>query len=430
MQHSAEPIPSAIPNKRWLRLIPIAMVIYIISFMDRTNFGYAIAGLGSDLGLDKATLGLITGIFFVGYVFLQIPGGVIASRGSAKRFIGIMILIWGLFAILEGLVQNVTQLIVVRFLLGVAEGGVWPAMLVLLSRWFPVNERARAYGFWMINLAVSSIITQPISGAIVQSTSWRGLFILEGLLPFVIAAPLWWLFVADTPAQARWVSPAEREYIESSLEEDARHEPPPMTIAQALSNRRIWGLVLVYFLIQVGFYGLNTWIPTLFKSLTGLGFAAVGMIAMVPYLVAIAGLSLNGIWADRTKRYALHVFGAMVVAALGLMISVGVGPGAIALSVAAVSLAMGGALAYDGPFWAATSRAIPAAVAGGSMGLVNALGNLGGFLGPYLGGYLQQRSGSFASTAIAYAIALILAGVVMLAIMPRRRAVIAEAAAA
>ncbi len=156
------------------------MIIYIISFMDRTNFGYALAGLGTDLGLDKTTQGFITGIFFVGYVFLQIPGGILATRWSAKRFIGIMILVWGVFAILEGLVQNVTQLIVVRFLLGVAEGGVWPAMLVLLSQWFPVSERARAYGFWMVNLAISSIITQPLSGAIVQAQGWRGLFVIEG----------------------------------------------------------------------------------------------------------------------------------------------------------------------------------------------------------------------------------------------------------
>ena len=132
---------------------------------------------------------------------MQIPGGILATRWSAKRFIGIMILVWGVFAILEGLVQNVTQLIVVRFLLGVAEGGVWPAMLVLLSQWFPVNERARAYGFWMVNLAISSIITQPLSGAIVQTQGWRGLFVIEGLLPFVIAAPLWWLFVADRPVR-------------------------------------------------------------------------------------------------------------------------------------------------------------------------------------------------------------------------------------
>ena len=429
MQRSAS-LSANVPNGRWVRLIPIAMIIYIISFMDRTNFGYALAGLGTDLGLDKSTQGFITGIFFVGYVFLQIPGGILATRWSAKRFIGIMILVWGVFAILEGLVQNVTQLIVVRFLLGVAEGGVWPAMLVLLSRWFPAGERARAYGFWMVNLAISSIITQPLSGAIVQNSGWRGLFVIEGLLPFVIAAPLWWLFVADRPSEAKWLAPAERAYIESSIAEDARGEQPPMTIPQALGNGRIWGLVLVYFLIQVGFYGLNTWIPTLFKSLTGKGFAAVGLLATLPYLVAIVGLTVNAIWADRTRRYAYHVFGAMLVAALGLIISVYAGSAAIGLSIAAVCLAMGGALAYDGPFWAATSRAIPAAVAGGAMGLVNALGNLGGFLGPYLGGYLQQKSGNFSSTAIAYAIALVLAGIVMLLLPLRRHIVNPERAVA
>ncbi len=427
---TADSTTAKVPNGRWLRLIPIAMIIYIISFMDRTNFGYALAGLGTDLGLDKTTQGFITGIFFVGYVFLQIPGGILATRWSAKRFIGIMILVWGVFAVLEGLVQNVTQLIVVRFLLGVAEGGVWPAMLVLLSQWFPVSERARAYGFWMVNLAISSIITQPLSGAIVQANGWRGLFVIEGLLPFVIAAPLWWLFVADRPSEAKWIDPAERDYIERSIAADKRGEPARMSTAQSLTNGRVWGLVLVYFLIQVGFYGLNTWIPTLIKTLTGQGFAAVGLIAALPYLVAIVTLVANGIWADRTKLYAYHVFGATIVAAVGLMISVWVGPGAIVASIGAVCLAMGGALAYDGPFWAATSRAIPAAVVGGSMGLVNALGNLGGFLGPYLGGYLQQRSGSFASTAIAYAIALVLAGIVMLLIPLRRPTAAPERAVA
>ncbi len=176
----------------------------------------------------------------------------------------------------------------------------------------------------------------------------------------------------------------------------------------------------VYFLIQVGFYGLNTWIPTLIKTLTGQGFAAVGLIAALPYLVAIVTLVVNGIWADRTKRYAYHVFGATIVAAVGLMISVWVGPGRHRRLDRRGLPGDGRGAGLRQATLAAASRAIPAAVVGGSMGLVNALGNLGGFLGPYLGGYLQQRSGSFASTAIAYAIALVLAGVIML-LLPLRR---------
>ncbi len=375
--------------------------------------------LGRDLGIDKTAQGLAGGIFFIGYIFLQIPGGVLAERWSAKRFVGIMILLWGAMAILEGLVQNFTQLLIVRFLLGVAEGGIWPAILVLISHWFPSGERARAYAFWMVNLALSSIITQPLSGAIVGTLGWRSLFVIEGVLPFVIAAPLWWLFIADRPEGAQWLSPVERAYITRETAADRRAEPPPMTMRAALLSVRVWQFVVVYFLIQVGFYGLNLWLPTLIKSLTQQGFATVGLIAALPYVVAIGGLALNGAWADKTRRYALHVFGALAVAAIFLLVSVHAGTHAVWLSILAVSLAMGGALAYDGPFWAAASRALPAAVAGGAMGLINALGNLGGFLGPSIGGYLQQTSGNFTSTASVLAGSLLLGGLVMLTIRTR-----------
>jgi sugar phosphate permease len=409
----------AVPNGRWLRLIPIAMVVYVISFMDRTNISYAFAGMGRDLGIDKSAQGLVGGIFFVGYVFLQIPGGMLAERWSAKKFIGIMILIWGAMAILEGFVQNFTQLLIVRFFLGVAEGGVWPATLVLLSHWFPSGERARAYGFWMMNLALASIITQPLSGFIVATANWRGLFIVEGILPFVIAAPLWWTFVADRPSEATWLAPAERRYIEDALAIDRRNEPPPLSMAQALRSSIVWQLVAVYFLIQVGFYGLNLWLPTLIKDLTQAGFGTVGLIAALPYVVAVGALALNGIWADRTRKYRWHVFGAVTIAAVFLALSVLAGTTMVWFSIAAVSLAMAGALAYDGPFWAAASRALPVAVAGGAMGLINALGNLGGFFGPSIGGYLQQTSGNFTSTAMVLAGALFLAGLVMLTVKTR-----------
>ena len=428
MQRAAAAIPLRVPNARWLRLIPVAMIVYVISFMDRTNISYAFEGMGRDLGIDKTAQGLAGGIFFIGYLFLQIPGGMLAERWSAKRFVGIMIVLWGAMAMLEGAVQNFTQLLIVRFLLGVAEGGIWPAILVLISHWFPSGERARAYAFWMANLALSSIITQPLSGAIVSAVGWRGLFVIEGVLPFLIATPLWWGLIADRPQEARWLSSVERDYIARETAADRRAEPPPMTMRDALLNPRVWQFVVVYFLIQVGFYGLNLWLPTLIKSLTQQGFATVGLIAALPYVVAIGGLALNGAWADRTRRYPWHVFGALAIAAIFLLVSVHAGTNAVWLSILAVSLAMGGALAYDGPFWAAASRALPAAVAGGAMGLINALGNLGGFLGPSIGGYLQQTSGNFTSTATVLAGSLLLGGLVMLTIPSRSRAAAAESA--
>jgi MFS family permease len=411
---AAERAPAGVGGARWSRLIPIAILVYIISFMDRTNIGFAFDGIGHDLHVNAAQEGLVGGIFFIGYLFLQFPGGHLAEHWSAKRFVGIMILIWGVFAVLSGLAQNYTQLMIIRFLLGVAEGGIWPAILVLISHWFPARERARAYAFWIMNIAIASIITAPLSGWILSWSDWRALFIIEGIFPFVIAAPLWFWLAADRPAEAKWCSPAEREYIETSLAADAADEPERASYRDVLRSGVVWKLVLVYFLIQIGFYGLNLWLPHVVGNITGGSPVLVGLVTAIPYVFAMVGLWLNGHSSDRTGRYRFHVLLAMVVGAVALVLSVGVSSIA-ALSIVLLSIAMMGALAYDGPFWASASKAVPVALAGGAMGLINALGNLGGFAGPYLGGALQDATnGSFIAPSVVLAVALFLAGLVMM----------------
>ncbi|MCL2582006.1 MAG: MFS transporter [Streptosporangiales bacterium] len=416
---AAATAPSGIGSKRWSRLIPIAIILYVISFMDRTNISFAFDGLGSTLHIDKAGEGLAGGIFFIGYLFLQIPGGHLAERWSAKKFVGIMVLVWGLLAMANGLVQNFAELLVVRFLLGVAEGGIWPAILVLISHWFPVKERARAYGFWMMNIAISSMVTAPLSGWILSFSDWRALFFIEGALPFVIA-PVWWLMVADRPSEASWVGAAERDYIEDSLAaENTGSQGAGMR--EVFRSSVVWRLVAVYFLIQVGFYGLNLWLPHVVTEVTGGGSVEVGLVTAIPYVFAIVGLWFNARAADRDGRYSFHVMLAMGIGAVALVLSVALGSIA-ALSIFLVSLAMGGTLAYDGPFWAASSRAMPVAIAGGAMGLINALGNLGGFVGPYLGGWLQDSSGGgFMSTSIVLAVCLLAGGLVMLTVRGQDR---------
>jgi sugar phosphate permease len=405
---------------RWTRLIPVAIIVYIISFMDRTNIGFAFGGMGTDLHITKTQEGIAGGIFFIGYLFLQIPGGHLAERWSAKKFVGIMILVWGVFAVLSGFVTSYWELVVVRFLLGIAEGGIWPAILVLISHWFPMSERARAYGVWMMNIAISSIITAPLSGWILSLSDWRMLFIVEGIFPFIIAAPLWWWLVADRPSEAKWVSPAEREYIETALAKDNAEGGEEFAgFGAVFRSGVVWRLVAVYFLIQIGFYGLNLWLPTLVKNTTGGGSVEVGLVTAIPYVFAIVGLYVNARAADRNRRYAFHVMLPMAIAAVTLVASVALGHLAV-LSILLVSVAMGGALAYDGPFWASASRAMPVALAGGAMGLINALGNLGGFLGPSIGGKLQDLSGgSFLSTSLVLGAALLLAGLVMLTVHGR-----------
>jgi MFS family permease len=410
-------------------------VVYIISFMDRTNISFALDGLHHDLGINAAEEGLAAGIFFIGYISLQIPGGHLAEHWSAKKFVGIMILIWGVLAVVSGLVQSFGELLVVRFLLGVAEAGIWPAILVLISHWFPAKERARAYGFWIMNIAIASIITAPLSGWIMQIADWRWLFIVEGLFPFAIAAPLWWLMVEDSPRQAKWCSVEEREYIEAGLAADRAAEPQERKgLRDVVTSSLVWRLTIVYFLIQIGFYGLNTWLPTVVGAITGAAIWQVGLVTAIPYVVAMVGLWYNAKAADRTGRYSLHVFLAMLVASVALVLSVWIGTATPILSIALISLAMGGALAYDGPFWATASRAMPVVIVGAAMGFINALGNLGGFVGPYVGGWLQdQAGGSFLTTSIFLAAALLAAGLVMLTLRRRgdrsKEAIEAEATA-
>ncbi|MBV9817817.1 MAG: MFS transporter [Solirubrobacterales bacterium] len=405
---------TAVGRSRWTRLIPVAIVVYIISFMDRTNIGFAFDNMGKSLHVTLTDTGLAGGIFFIGYLALQFPGGHLAEHWSAKKFVGIMILVWGVFAILTGLVQNYAELLIVRFFLGVAEGGIWPAILVLISHWFPARERARAYAFWIMNIAIASIITAPLSGWILSWGNWRWLFIIEGAFPFLVAAPLWFWLAADTPRSASWCTPEERDYIERALVEDAAGAPEKGSYRDVLRNAVVWKLVVVYFLIQLGFYGLTLWLPHEIKHMIGGGYLTVGWVTAIPYGLALVGLWLNGHLADRTGRYRVHVFISVIIAAVALVLSVSVGTVA-ALSIAFLSIAMMGALAYDGPFWASASRVVPIALAGGAMGLINALGNLGGFAGPYLGGWLQDHSGgSFLTTSIVLAVALALAGIVML----------------
>ena len=235
----------------------------------------------------------------------------------------------------------------------------------------------------------------------------------------MIAAPLWWWLVADRPSQASWVSAEEREYIETSLERENADAPRFAGYRSVFRSSVVWRLVLVYFFVQVGFYGLNLWLPHLVKDTIGGSYLVVGAITAIPYLFALAGLWFNARSADRTGRYSVHVMASLTIGAVALVLSVASGS-VIALSVFLVSIAMAGALAYDGPFWASASRAVPVALAGGAMGLINALGNLGGFVGPTVGGFLQDVSGgSFLSTAVVLAVALVLGGLVMLTLRGR-----------
>jgi sugar phosphate permease len=416
----ADALTQVIPRQRYLRVIPIAFLMYTIAFMDRINIGLAIPSMSKQLHFDPAVAGTAFGIFFLGYLFLQIPGGHIAERWSAKWFVFTLLLVWGCFAILTGFVRNVTELLAVRFLLGIAEGGVWPATLVLLAHWFPREERARANNLWMLCLPFAAVVVSPISGWILAGThgDYRVLFLAEGLPP-ILWAVIWVLFMRDYPRQAAGLPEAERAYLERTLERERgdRDRPDLATYRRAFLSPSTWLLCAIYFFSTIPGYGISSFLPSLLKE-GGFPIAVVGVLTALPYAMAIAGLLVIGYLSDRHRARRRWVAIPGVITGVGIILSALLSH-QVALSLVILILAGFGLYAYLGPFWATVDQVMPPNVAGGTMGLVNAVGNLGGFFGPAIVGILDARTGSFLTGFVFLGAAALVMSALMLQVRVR-----------
>jgi len=387
-----------IPNARWWRIIPPAILVYIFSFMDRTNIGFAMAGgMSESLGMNASMLGLAAGIFFIGYVVLQAPGGHWAEHRSAKQFIGISIFFWGGLSIVCGFVQSATQLLIVRFLVGVAEGGVWPATLVLISHWFPNEERGRANAYFIMNIAIASIITGPLSGWFITAYGWRSVFIGEGLLSIALIF-VWYPLISDSPSKAKWISAEERDYLIEKLSAEQQtlkaSKAGSGSYKEVLGDLNLWKLILLYFFYQIGIYGFAMWLPTLLKELTNTGMTNVGLLSMFPYVAMILGLYAFAQFSDRSRNRRRYTAIPIICFAICFLCSTLL-KGQIWLSFAflvACGLFMQSASSI---FWTLPPILFPAEVAGGLRGVINAIGNLGGFVGPFAVGWLRTSFGSY-----------------------------------
>lgn len=408
-----------IPNARWRRIIPAAILVYLFSFMDRTNIGFTMAGgMNESLAMTATLSGLAAGIFFIGYVLPQIHAGHWAEHGDAKQFIGISILFWGGLSVLCGFVQTPTQLLIVRFFTGVAEGGVWPAMLVIISHWFPNRERGRANAFFLMNIAVASIITGPLSGWIVAHFGWRWVFIGEGLLSLALIL-VWYPLISNRPQTAKWLSPRERDYLVTTI---AAEQAQVKSVATATSygavirNIDLWKLVSLYFFYQVGIYGFAMWLPTLLKVLTKDGMIGVGVLSIFPYIAMIFGLyafaRLSDRHSNRRLYTALPILGFAVCFLLSTLLNAN-----IWLSYAFLVACGFFMQSASGVFWTIPPMLFPAEVAGGARGIINALGNLGGFIGPFAVGWLRTVFHSY-DAGVYFLTAMLTAGFLLALSLP------------
>lgn len=395
---------------RWNRIIPAAFLMYTIAYIDRTNFSLAIPSLQREFHLTASQAGLASGVFFAGYFLSQMPGGYLAQVWSAKRFIFWALLFWGAAATLCGFSRSLSELLIFRFCLGIGEGGVWPATIVLLANWFAPHERGRAAGYWVLCQPVAIVTSSPFSGWLLDHYDWRMMFIVQGLFPILFAL-IWWWAVEDRPSQAKWSSDPDAVpfYAERPQAETAVTERFAL-----LRNRDVWLFLILSLSFSCGAYGLLIWLPSAIRSLAPRNNLAIGILTAMPYLFAGIGAVWNSRSSDRTGERRWHIAIASIAAGLALALGFLTSSTIPALSLLLLCITGAGIYASLGPKWAFMTEILPKRSAGIALGLINGVGNVGGFVGPYIVGALRDRTRSFAAGFVFLSSCLVLAGVLVL----------------
>lgn len=401
-----------IAPQRWLRLIPIAFITYSLAYLDRANFGFATAGgMAKDLNITTSISSLLTSLFFLGYFFFQIPGALYAANKSAKKLIFWSLILWGALATATGLTSNIQFLIVIRFMLGVVESAVMPAMLIFLSRWFTKSERSRANTFLILGNPVTILWMSILSGYLIESVGWRWMFIIEGV-PAIIWAFFWWQLVDDEPKNAKWLSASEKHDLQEKLNQEQQGIKPVKNYAEAFKSKTVILLCLQYALWSIGVYGFVMWFPSIIKAAPDMDIIRTGWLSAVPYVLAVAGMLAASYYSDKTLKRKEFVWPCLLIGAVAFYSSYLIGTDHFWLSYMLLIIAGGAMYAPYGPFFAIITEVLPRNVAAGAIALINSFGALGSFAGSYLVGYLNGATGGFGASYIFMAGSLFLSALI------------------
>ncbi len=413
------PVQSAVLRRISFRLLPFLFLLYVINYLDRVNVAFAALQMKSELHLSDSVFGFGAGIFFVGYLLFQIPSNLFLQRIGARRWLAVLIILWGIISSCTMFVRTPFGFYTFRFLLGLAEAGFFPGVLLYLTYWFPPSVRARSVSRFMIGMPLSGAIGSPLSGAILGLhgahglAGWQWLFLLEGapaillgfILPFVLT---------DRPEHAAWLTNEDRAALSGLLEREGNRSAPAqrVSISQIIFRGETWFLCGAYFALIYGSLGTGIWLPQVIKGFSGLGNFQVGILTAVPYLVAAVAMWFVAHSSDTSRKPHAHFAGSVFVASVALALSTQTHQ--VILSIAVLSVALAGIYSAFGPFWAMPGNSLSGPAAAAAIAFINSLGNLGGFFGPYISGAAKQSTGSFTAGSIILALVLLIGGALAL----------------
>ncbi|TFW39718.1 MFS transporter [Pseudomonas putida] len=405
-------------RKITLRIIPFMFLLYIVSYLDRANIGYAALEMNKELALTSEAFGFISGIFFIGYFLFEVPSNVMLNKYGARVWIARILVTWGAIAAATAFAQTANQLYVLRFFLGVAEAGFFPGVIVYLTYWFRSKELATTVALFTAAIPVSYIIGAPLSTWIMDNikwldwSGWRWMLFLEGV-PAVFLGVACFFFLTDKPEQAKWLTEAEKAWLLDELERDrqSRKNVKRLSVFKTMVNPKVLYLAFIYFVYQCGSLGVGYWMPQIIKGFSNsLTHTQIGLIAMVPYIVATILMVAWSRSSDRRNERKLHSAIPLAVAALGL-VGAAMLPSPVA-SMAMICVALTGLYSFKSPFWALPTLFLDRATAAVSIAVINSIGNLGGFAGPSLIGVVKGETGS-AATGLMFLSGLLLLAFVM-----------------
>lgn len=405
----------------FFRILPYVFLLYIINFIDRMN----VSAAALEMPFDKEVLGIGSGIFFIGYFALNIPGALIVEKSSARKLICAIMVLWGLVTMMTAFVRTPTQFYVVRFLLGFAEAGFFPGIVVYLTHWFPNEDRAKAAAYFMAAIPVSSVLGAPLAGWLLGVRwfgleGWHWLFILEGI-PAVIFGIVTLFYLTDWPHEAKWLKTEEREWLVNQLEHEkqAKLKVRKYGVFEVFYQREVLTLTAVYFLFGMLVYGIGVWLPTIVKGVSGESNLNVMLLSAIPYAVSTVVMQINGWHSDKTNERLWHTAIPLMLAGVWLSVMYTAELSTVAMMTVLVLLTA----SYQAilpTFWAIPSTILGEAAGASATGFINSIGMLGGFFGPALMGYITQNSHTFKPAYAMLAVCMFVAGLLVLSTRIRK----------